>query len=517
MPEIGASKQLSPCIHEELKGLKILVTDLDLQQTEHRGIAVYSKSLLRALQMSGAEVWLLTDIYAHNKKLRHLPGEAQSLIETANILDKLANGKDSAAQQCLLTLKEAGRGKMKKAFLLTRLILLKVRAAVERLTVIAWPKRIYRRRDIRLLTLNHYDSPYARHERLNYTRHLQGIVSTKNLYASSNMLARQPKPVSVEIRLGEDFDALITTCPLNMRSCPELAFIQTVHDIIPLEYTAHPDHASAALFSQRLASCCAANKLYVSEATRKKFETVYPEPTGHVGSTIVQPPSLCIGSEFEYFANSRRNIRIANGTSKETTELKSFEYLLFNSSVEPRKNLLFLLRAFSNSGLDQDGIRLCITGKLKKDNHSLAIASADKGSVVITNYIDEATKAELFLNALCILSPSLVEGFGIPVLDAASLGAQVIASTTEPHKEIRKIHDFSDYITLLEMDSTATWASAMRSCARSEQKRITCTKQERSDRMRRYIERSALISEDFRKAIVRSIMEARRKRTDFMN
>ena len=116
MPEIGASKQLSPCIHEELKGLKILVTDLDLQQTEHRGIAVYSKSLLRALQMSGAEVWLLTDIYAHNKKLRHLPGEAQSLIETANILDQLANGKDSAAQQCLLTLKEAGREKMKKLF-----------------------------------------------------------------------------------------------------------------------------------------------------------------------------------------------------------------------------------------------------------------------------------------------------------------------------------------------------------------------------------------------------------------
>ena len=44
-----------------LKGRKILVTAYDLEQNEHRRIAVYSKSLIRCLNEAGAEVWLLTE------------------------------------------------------------------------------------------------------------------------------------------------------------------------------------------------------------------------------------------------------------------------------------------------------------------------------------------------------------------------------------------------------------------------------------------------------------------------
>ena len=36
-------------------GLKVLVTAYDLEQSEHRGIAVYSKSLLNYLNEAGAE------------------------------------------------------------------------------------------------------------------------------------------------------------------------------------------------------------------------------------------------------------------------------------------------------------------------------------------------------------------------------------------------------------------------------------------------------------------------------
>ena len=50
---------------QPLQGKRVLVTALDLEQREHRGIAVYSKALIRHLRQMGAEVWLLTQFPHH--------------------------------------------------------------------------------------------------------------------------------------------------------------------------------------------------------------------------------------------------------------------------------------------------------------------------------------------------------------------------------------------------------------------------------------------------------------------
>ena len=78
------------------------------------------------------------------------------------------------------------------------------------------------------------------------------------------------------------------------------------------------------------------------------------------------------------------------------------------------------MKAYSQSNLGHHDIKLCITGKLKKDSYSKSVKEIIKHEpgIVLTGYIDEATKLDLYLNALALLSPSLVEGFGIPSLDA---------------------------------------------------------------------------------------------------
>ena len=80
---------------QPLKGRKILVTAYDLEQSEHRGIAVYSKSLMRCLHEAGAEVWLLTEFFDKltEKGLRRLPKSAQAMIHNARILNSLALGR----------------------------------------------------------------------------------------------------------------------------------------------------------------------------------------------------------------------------------------------------------------------------------------------------------------------------------------------------------------------------------------------------------------------------------------
>ena len=80
---------------QPLKGRKILITAYDLEQSEHRGIAVYSKSLMRCLHEAGAEVWLLTEFFdkLSGKGLKNLPKRTQSMIQNARILSSLAQGR----------------------------------------------------------------------------------------------------------------------------------------------------------------------------------------------------------------------------------------------------------------------------------------------------------------------------------------------------------------------------------------------------------------------------------------
>ena len=54
-----------------LKGKKILVTIQELENKEHRGIASYTKSLIKALNKSEAEIWLLVRMDFIKLKFTH--------------------------------------------------------------------------------------------------------------------------------------------------------------------------------------------------------------------------------------------------------------------------------------------------------------------------------------------------------------------------------------------------------------------------------------------------------------
>ena len=116
-------------------------------------------------------------------------------------------------------------------------------------------------------------------------------------------------------------------------------------------------------------------------------------------------------------------------------------------------------------------MQLCITGKLQNDEYSQSVGdiAALHSSIVFTGYVDEATKRQLYLNALGLLSPSLIEGFGIPVLDAACLGLKTIASPLGSHREIQIMHDFDNVVLLCSTLNTSDWASAMRVLAGSHE------------------------------------------------
>ena len=510
---------------QSLKGRKILVTAYDLEQNEHRGIAVYSKSLIHCLNEAGAEVWLLTEFFdkLSEKGLRELPKITQAMIHNARILNSLALGRRERPKTILQRKFALARKAEALGNYLRFLIKLLIRP------------REYRTRNLYSFRIQElYDNPYLRVERLDYLESVTGIVSAPELYLSSQLAAdlKTQQPVRIDLR---GFDAMITTCPLNISPRNLPIFVQTIHDLIPLEFVAHNENPS--MFSHRLQACMQARRLFVSHSTANKYlaHIQSAQPTAshqrvHEGlsnqqKVIIQSPSLHFPSwltedgeriadllpvshllreEAEFISGKPRTRGKLREKVHQTQTLTPFRYFLFNSSVEARKNLLFLAKAYAESDLNKEEIKLCVTGKLKKDSYSKALKEivAHEPGIILTGYVDETSKLDLYLNALGLLSPSLVEGFGIPVLDGACLGMPTVASNCESHLEIQNLHDFADHVLCLDTLNSREWAAALQAVAGSNQHLSEKPAQTRRDRIGRYSKFQTVFTNQLRQDLI---------------
>ena len=115
------------------------------------------------------------------------------------------------------------------------------------------------------------------------------------------------------------------------------------------------------------------------------------------------------------------------------------QYLLYLGTLEPRKNVPLLLRAFAELTRRHPEARLVIAGKkgwyFDEIFHTAeALNLADR--VLFTGYVEEADKPALIRGALLFIYPSLHEGFGIPVLEAMASGVATIAGDRTSIPEI---------------------------------------------------------------------------------
>ena len=489
-----------------LKGKRVVFTALDLEQKEHRGIATYSKAVIRNLKEAGAEVWLLTQFDVSKKKsgLNRLPMPTQEIIHSSKVLGSLTTGLEHSDTKWI-----------EKRFAIANKINRLWKLLIEVIDLIRRP-RFYNSRQINHINLNKlFDNPNLRQERLSYLQNVEGLLCARKIFHASQTAAllNSPRPVTIDLK---GFDAFITSCPLNIKPINISKFIQSIHDVIALEYAPHNENMLQ--FSHRLQACLNSRRVYVSESTAIKYKNNIQEDKylkrqngkncrlEKIEKTIIQPPSL----EFPNWLASNPKIQndmrpvsyLLSGEGK--GKLKPYQYLLFNSSVEARKNLLFLVKAYAESNLGQEGIKLCVTGKLKKDPFSKAVKEVVKQEpgIILTGYIDESTKLDLYLNAITLVSPSLVEGFGIPALDAACLGMPAIVSSCDAHHEIKLIDDFKDYIIPINTLNTREWAAAIQSISFLHAANKEAPEIERGRRIQRYIKKSSLLNKKFREDLI---------------
>jgi glycosyltransferase involved in cell wall biosynthesis len=114
-------------------------------------------------------------------------------------------------------------------------------------------------------------------------------------------------------------------------------------------------------------------------------------------------------------------------------------YVLYIGTVEPRKNILGLVKAFETIASEHPDIKLVIAGKLGWDYDDVLRyieASVLRSRIVMTGYISEAEKHALLKSALVFTYVSFYEGFGLPPLEGMAAGVPTITSNISSMPEV---------------------------------------------------------------------------------
>lgn len=106
-------------------------------------------------------------------------------------------------------------------------------------------------------------------------------------------------------------------------------------------------------------------------------------------------------------------------------------YILFVGTLQPRKNIVRLVEAFSQAVEDEKDLQLVIVGK-KGWMYEEILAAPKKFNVEervkFLDFVSDEELPSLYQHAECFVLPSLYEGFGLPVLEAMQYGCPVITS-----------------------------------------------------------------------------------------
>jgi glycosyltransferase involved in cell wall biosynthesis len=198
--------------------------------------------------------------------------------------------------------------------------------------------------------------------------------------------------------------------------------VVTIHD---LTFFTNPEwhEKSKAVFFRRAITHAAAHAdvlISVSDFTARQIEQFFP---GHA-PVVVAPHGVDLGQ----FAPDASNDDSLLRTHQLPVDVP---YIFFLGTIEPRKGLDVLLRAFDILSHNDSLIELWLAGQtgwgLK--NFEAEIAGHPAASRIRRlGFIGDEMLSALFRHSRAVAYPSRGEGFGLPVLEALACGACVVTS-----------------------------------------------------------------------------------------
>lgn len=226
--------------------------------------------------------------------------------------------------------------------------------------------------------------------------------------------------------------------------------IVTVHDIIPLKFPKNLPLASRLFYSKWMTYSYRYADLIIadSECTKKDLIKYLK-----ISENKIRVIHLATSKSFKP-ESSYKNI--TNIKDKYKTGEK---YFIHVGTIEPRKNLPFLVSSYAKAVKAGIAENLVIVGKhgwYYESLFDLVKKLHLENKIIFTGYADDSDIPALYSGATALTFPSIYEGFGFPPLEAMACGTPVISSNTSSLPEV-----VSNAGILLPPKDEKEWAKKM--------------------------------------------------------
>ncbi len=227
-----------------------------------------------------------------------------------------------------------------------------------------------------------------------------------------------------------DFDLLHSnTAAFSISDKLKCKTVFTINDIRPISHPGWDTKVIEEYFDipVRETVCRSDAIIAISEYTKSEIVKYYPVPEEKIE---VIPLGVYPKDRFE-----------GAGEKPGFENIVSGNYILFVSGLDKNKNQKGLIEAFGvfKSRHGDNDIKLVLTGPERKSDE---LAETEKrfpglkNDIIYTGYVSDDELVWLYKNALAFVYPSFFEGFGLPVLEAMSVGQAVISSNTTSLPEV---------------------------------------------------------------------------------
>jgi glycosyltransferase involved in cell wall biosynthesis len=274
------------------------------------------------------------------------------------------------------------------------------------------------------------------------TKEFAGMLPAYNqLYAARNLFqnaerhfALTNKFVDLSLDIRPDVFHCTYQLPLKIKSSCN---IYTIHDLIPLRLPFTTlDNKRYMLRLLRKIAREADHIVTVSEHSKRDIIEILNVEEKRVTNTY---QGVILPERFR----ERSDDEVADELEG-SHSLEMYGYLLFFGAFEPKKNIIRLVDAYLASNADIPLVIVAEEGwqadaEQKLVTHLLAaerLRAVPRRRIQRLDYVTLGTLITLIRGARAVLFPSLYEGFGLPILEAMSLGTPVITSTESSVPEV---------------------------------------------------------------------------------
>jgi glycosyltransferase involved in cell wall biosynthesis len=175
----------------------------------------------------------------------------------------------------------------------------------------------------------------------------------------------------------------------------------------------------------------AAHILSLSEHTRRDIIDTYKiDPARVTSIPLAAPAHFCAVTDDKELQRVRHTYGIDG------------DYVLSVGSIQPRKNLVRLIKAYASLcdvHAESKFPKLVLAGKcgwLYDETLRALEESGIRESIILTGYVPESDLPALYSGAVCFVYPSYFEGFGLPPLEAMKCGTPVVVGNRTSLPEV---------------------------------------------------------------------------------